>query len=91
MENFAARSKAPSAKAKDALCADLRRSNIVTFGSTGNDIKQALLVDGAVSRAALAIELKTLTTRLRGESQLAINADVRGLNQTAAFSLQRTV
>jgi len=38
MENFSARSKAPSAKAKHALCEDLQRANIVTFGSTGNEL-----------------------------------------------------
>lgn len=71
MGHFAARSKAPSAKAKDALCADLQRANIVTFGSTGNELQQTLPVDSPISRAALSIELKTLTTLLQGESQIA--------------------
>lgn len=85
MGNFAARSKAPSAKTKEALCADLQRVNIVTFGSMGNELQQTLPVDGPVSRAALAIELKTLTSRLQGESQLPVNADVRGLDPNSRF------
>lgn len=49
MGNFAARSKAPSAKTKDALCADLQRVNIVTLGSMNNELQQTLPVDGPVS------------------------------------------
>lgn len=91
MGNFAARSKAPSAKAKDALCADLQRANIVTFGSTGNELQQTLPVDGPVSRASLAIELKTLTSQVQGKSQLAVNADVRGLDPNSRFQPSRIV
>ena len=59
--------------------------NIVAFGSTGNELQQTLPVDGPVSRAALATGVKTLTTRLQGESQFEVDADVRGLDPNSRF------